>query len=275
MSDLQLFPTLFYLLLPPWGPEKQNTCFARLSWVRSVHSLWSDQWDLSILGASGKGFALLIKETDKTYPIPPFITSSAHRCAAQHCSGQLAKWRRGPKSFRVPGSFTVEPQELDFLLWRKKWTPVSSSHCRRILCCFLPSSFPAAPTSQIILLVSFRTLVRSSTSWPQCLQREDSDSGQSWAMYPRAEWLPLCLPEGTQGRWGWGDAAAAQHRKQKRRQKPQARSAREQSRVERATRCLPEPHSFSSNFAFRPRIELHCLLTPWVGRRDSQLLGGD
>lgn len=106
-----------------------------------------------------------------------------------------------------------------FLLMKEKWTPVSSSHCRHILCCFLPSSFPAAPTTQVILLVSFRTLVRSSSSWLQCLQCEDSDSGQSWAMYPRAEWLHLCLPEGTQGRWGWRDAAAAQHYKQKRRQK--------------------------------------------------------
>lgn len=154
-----------------------------------------------------------------------------------------------------------------FLLMKEKWTPVSSSHCRHILCCFLPSSFPAAPTTQVILLVRFRTLVRSSSSWLQCLQCEDTDSGQSWAMYPTAEWLHLCLPEGTQGRWGWGDAAASQHYKQKRRQKPQAHSAWEQSRVERATRCLIEPHSFSSNFAFRPRIELHCLLTPCgVGR---------
>ena len=42
-------------------------------------------------GCFGERFPLLIKETDQTYPIPPFITASAHRCAAQNCSVQLAK----------------------------------------------------------------------------------------------------------------------------------------------------------------------------------------
>ena len=49
-------------------------------------------------GCFGERFSLLIKETDQTYPIPPFITASAHRCAAQHCSGQLANEEEAQRS---------------------------------------------------------------------------------------------------------------------------------------------------------------------------------
>ena len=69
-------------------------------------------------GCFGERFSLLIKETDQTYPIPPFITASAHRCAAIAVASlqNEEEAQRGPKTLWVPGSSMVEPQKADFLL---------------------------------------------------------------------------------------------------------------------------------------------------------------
>ena len=213
-------------------------------------------------GCFGERFSLLINETDQTYPIPPFITASAHWCAAQHCSGQLAKWRRGPKILRVPGSSIVEPQDLDFLLWRKN----APWFLQVTVIIFQAASCPA--DSQLL------QHSRLSCWWVSGLWLDPVHSGYS-AYTMKSGTVDRVGPcilglngfisvslRGTQGRQRLGHTAAAQHYKQKRRQKPQAHSAWEQSRVERATRCLTEPHSFSSKLALRPRMELHCLLTP-------------
>ena len=212
-------------------------------------------------GCFGERFSLLIKETDQTYPIPPFITASAHGCAAIAVASlqNEEEAQRGPKTLWVPGSSMVEPQKPDFLLWRKiaPWF-----HRNHISGSFLPSWFPVAPTFQVILLVSFRALVRpSSSGYSACTMKPGTVDRAGPCILGLNGFISVSL-RGTQGRQKLGIQQLPSTTINREETEATSTQCMEQSRVERATRCLTEPHSSSSNLAPRPRMELHCLLTP-------------
>ena len=105
------------------------------------------------------------------------------------------KWRRGPKILRVPGSSMVEPQDLDFLLWRKnaRW--------------FLQVTVIMFQAASCLADSQLLQHSRLSCWWVSGLWLDPVHSGYSaYTMKPgtvdrvgpcilRAEWLHLCLPE--------------------------------------------------------------------------------